>query len=132
MSSDFQLICGTNRNLLADVQKGQFREDLLARINLWTFNLPGLKDRPEDIEPNIQYELERNAANVGTFVRFNKEAQNKFLSFATSNQAQWKSNFRDLIGAITRMATLAPGGRITEPIVQEEIQATPVCLASSW
>lgn len=128
VSSDFQLICGTNRDLQANVDNGQFREDLLARINLWTFHLPGLKDRSEDIEPNIQYELDRYASNAGTHVRFNKEAQKRFLSFCTSGQALWKSNFRDLIGAITRMATLAPGGRICEDIVEEEIQR----LQKSW
>ena len=127
-SSNFQLICGTNRDLQANVEKGQFREDLLARINLWTFHLPGLKDRPEDIEPNIQYELDRYASNAGTHVRFNKEAHKRFLSFSASGQALWKSNFRDLIGAITRMATLAPGGRISEDIVEEEIQR----LQKSW
>lgn len=31
---------------------------MLARIDLWTFTLPGLSERPEDIEPNIDYELE--------------------------------------------------------------------------
>lgn len=128
VSSDFQLICGTNRDLQANVDSGKFREDLLARMNLWTFHLPGLKDRPEDIEPNIQYELDRYASNAGTHVRFNKEAQKRFLSFCISGQALWKSNFRDLIGAITRMATLAPGGRICEDIVEEEIQR----LQGSW
>ena len=38
--SDFQLIAGTNRDLPLAVAEGQFREDLLARINLWTFQLP--------------------------------------------------------------------------------------------
>jgi transcriptional regulatory protein RtcR len=52
--SDFQLICGTNRDLHAAVREGRFREDLLARIHLWTFVLPGLRDRREDIEPNLQ------------------------------------------------------------------------------
>ena len=46
--SDFQLIAGTNRDLFAAVRDGRFREDLLARINLWTFSLPGLRARPED------------------------------------------------------------------------------------
>src|SRR6202035_4290020 len=59
--SDFQLIAGTNRDLLSAVRKGNFREDLLARINLWTFTLPGLKSRPEDIEPNLQFELDEFA-----------------------------------------------------------------------
>ncbi len=128
VSSDFQLICGTNRNLHAHVNNGTFREDLLARINLWTFNLPGLKDRPEDIEPNIQYELDRYERTTGTHIRFNTEALKHFLTFSSSAQAQWKSNFRDLIGAITRMATLAPGGRIDQDNVDEEIQR----LKHSW
>ena len=50
--SDFQLICGTNRDL-GDAAK--FRPDLLSRINLWRFRLPGLADRREDIEPNLDY-----------------------------------------------------------------------------
>ena len=57
--SDFQLIAGTNRDLFAAVREGRFREDLLARINLWTFSLPGLRARPEDIEPNLQFELDQ-------------------------------------------------------------------------
>lgn len=121
-SSDFQLICGTNRNLQQRVKEGLFREDLLARINLWTFNLPGLKDRPEDIEPNLEYELNRFAERTGDVVRFNKEAWNAFLNFATSPEAKWLANFRDLNGAIVRLCTLAPGGRINLNILDEEIK----------
>ena len=57
--SDFQLLAGTNRDLSQEVANGNFRADLLARLNLWTFHLPGLKDRREDIEPNIDYELRK-------------------------------------------------------------------------
>ncbi len=119
--SDFQLICGTNRWLQNEVMSGRFREDLLSRINLWTFRMPGLRDRPEDIEPNIKYELDRFAERNNTHVTFNKEAMGKFLSFATSKEALWPANFRDLNAAITRMGTLAPGGRITKKVVDEEI-----------
>ena len=48
--SDFQLICGTVRDLRQWVRDGRFREDLYARINLWSFELPGLAERREDIE----------------------------------------------------------------------------------
>ncbi|HTN89068.1 MAG TPA: sigma 54-interacting transcriptional regulator, partial [Sorangium sp.] len=51
--SEFQLLAGTNRDLSLEVAAGRFREDLLARINLWTFRLPGLRERVEDIEPNL-------------------------------------------------------------------------------
>ena len=126
--SDFQLICGTNRNLAGEVGAGRFREDLLARINMWTFYMPGLADRREDIEPNLIYELEQFERGNGMHITFNKEARERFLLFALSHQAKWKANFRDLNGAVTRMATLSSGGRITLDAVEEEI----LNLTCSW
>jgi transcriptional regulatory protein RtcR len=119
--SDFQLIAGTNRDLSAAVAAGQFREDLLARINLWTFELPALRDRPEDIEPNLRYELEQYAKKNGVNVTLNAEARQRFLKFATGPDALWAGNFRDLNAAVTRMATLSAGGRITVDVVEDEI-----------
>lgn len=118
--SDFQLLCGTNKNLSAMVKEGKFREDLLARIQLWSFKIPSLKERPEDIEPNLDYELQQVSVNTGTQFSFNKEAREKFLQLSKSDQALWKSNFRDLSGAVMRMATLSDGGRITEDTVDSE------------
>ncbi|MCP3104444.1 RNA repair transcriptional activator RtcR [Myxococcus sp. K15C18031901] len=128
VESDFQLIAGTNRDLQEEVEQGRFREDLLARINLWTFRLPALRERPEDIPPNLLYELDRASEAVGTRVTFNKEAQARFLDFATTPEARWSGNFRDLNAAVLRMATLAPGGRITREVVDEELQR----LRSQW
>lgn len=119
--SDFQFICATNRDLEKDVRLKRFREDLFARINLWTFTLPALKERPEDIEPNIDYELQRYTKQTGYNITFTVKAKKMFLTFATSSKAEWRSNFRDLNGAVTRMATLAVQGRITTIIVEQEI-----------
>jgi transcriptional regulatory protein RtcR len=127
-TSDFQLIAGTNRDLSRSVREGKFREDLLARLNLWTFRLPGLKDRREDIEPNLDFELRRFSESSGARVTFNREAYDRYLAFAVSPQARWSANFRDLGASITRMATLAPAGRVTEAIVLEEIDR----LAENW
>jgi transcriptional regulatory protein RtcR len=121
VKSDFQLIAGTNRNLAEQVKNARFREDLLARINLWTFHMPGLRDRIEDIEPNLNYELEQYARRTGKRVTFSKEARHRLLTFAGSPDARWSGNFRDLNGAVVRMATLAPGGRITIEVANEEI-----------
>ena len=126
--SDFQLIAGTHRDLRQWVSEGRFREDLYARINLWTFDLPGLAARPEDIEPNLDYELARLAAEHGQQVRFNIEARRCYLAFATSADAQWRGNFRELSASLTRLVTLADGGRITESDVHEEIGR----LRQSW
>lgn len=120
-SSDFQLIAGSNRDLPAAVGTGAFREDLLARINLWTFRLPGLADRREDISPNLDYELTQLSARTGQVVRMNKEARTKFIRFAESSEATWRANFRDLNAAVTRMATLATGDRIGVELVDEEV-----------
>ena len=121
VESDFLLIAGTHRDLRTRVAEGLFREDLFARINLWTFELPGLAGRREDIEPNIDFELERHARDQGRLVRFNLEARRRYLAFACSAEARWSGNFRELSASITRMATLADSGRIDEALVQEEI-----------
>ena len=120
-SSDFQLIAGSNRDLGASVAEGRFRADLLARIDTWHFRLPALRERPEDIAPNLDFELERFAREEGRRVMFNREAKERFLGFAVGPEGAWTRNFRDLLGAVTRMATLAPGGRIGLAEVEEEI-----------
>jgi transcriptional regulatory protein RtcR len=122
VESDFQLIAGTNRDLQAEVERGRFREDLLARINLWTFRLPALRERPEDIPPNLLYELDQASQALQMRVTMNKEAQEHFLRFATSPEGRWSGNFRDLNAAVLRMATLAQGGRITREDVDEELE----------
>jgi transcriptional regulatory protein RtcR len=118
--SDFQLIAGTNADLPAAVRQGRFREDLLARINLWTFRLPGLRERPEDIEPNLDHELTTCSDTTGSRISMSKEARQRFLAFACGADALWLANFRDFNGALLRMAALAPGGRITTDIVDDE------------
>jgi sigma54-dependent transcription regulator len=121
-TSDFQLICGTNRDLKKMIREGKFRQDLLARINLWTFRLMGLKDRPEDIEPNLMVELENASRKLGKLVRMNKEAKEEFLRYASDSESAWTSNFRDLSGVATRIA--AASRRISWK-VNSGVSATP-------
>ncbi len=128
VESEFQLLAGTNRDLGAAVRDGRFREDLLARLDLWTFDLPALRDRREDLAPNLEYELRRVAEESGRRITMNREARDAFLRFAADPTATWDRNFRDLNAAVTRMATLATSGRIGSGEVDEEI----LRLRASW
>jgi transcriptional regulatory protein RtcR len=122
VQSDFQLIAGTNRDLSGRLASGQFREDLLARINLWTFQLPGLRERPEDIEPNLDFELERVGDDLKQRLTLSREARDRYLTFARSAAALWSGNFRDFGASVRRMATLCAGGRISVAEVDDEVE----------
>ena len=78
--------------------------------------------------PNLEFELARAGEWLGERVTFNAEARARFVRFATSADAAWRGNFRDLNAALMRMATLAPGGRIDVDTVDEEIAR----LRASW
>lgn len=121
VSSRFQVIAGANRDLTALVAEGRFRPDLLARLNLWRFTLPPLRDRREDIEPNLYHELARAERSLGVQVGFNADAAEAFLRFARDPATRWPGNFRDFGGAVQRLCTLAPRGRITRVMVEAEV-----------
>lgn len=125
VSSDFELIAGTNRDLRHEVAAGRFREDLYARINLWSYQLPGLAQRPQDIEPNMDHLLRVVSADVRgnhPVAHWSVQARTAYLDFAQSPQALWTGNFRDLTASMTRLATLAQNGRISTALVEAEIE----------
>ena len=119
--SNFQLIAGTNKDLRQAVAQNTFRDDLLARINLWAFELPPLTQRREDIAPNLEFELQQFSRRHNRSVSINKDAREKFLRFARNPETPWLGNFRDLNAAVTRMATLAQHGRIRTSDIDEEV-----------
>ena len=118
--SRFQLIAGTSEDLARLVAEGRFRGDLYARLNLWTFRLPGLAERREDIEANLETELAKAVRETGEKIALAADARAAYLRFATDPASPWSGNFRDLAASATRMATLAERGRITKGLVEEE------------
>lgn len=122
VSSKFHLIAGASQDLAGLVAKGAFRADLFARLNLWTFRLPALRERSEDIAPNLEFELTRVEQLLGERVGFNNDASQRYIKFATDPATLWPGNFRDLGASIQRLCTLAPRGRITLSMVETEIE----------
>lgn len=118
--SKFQLICGTNEDLqtLAHTKGGSFRLDLLERIRTWSYVLPGLADRREDIDPNIDEILDKYYKDTKNKRSFTPEAREKFLEYTYT--IPFEGNFRELRRMVTRMATLSDD-MITSELVEEEI-----------
>ncbi|MEL0619737.1 RNA repair transcriptional activator RtcR [Psychrobacter proteolyticus] len=122
ISVSFQLMAGTNKNLRQAVANGEFRADLFARLNTWTFFLPSLKDRLEDLPANIDYELARLGSEQQQQYRFTPESRQLYESFAMSQDATWQGNFRDLTASMIRLTTLAESKVIRNDDVQAEIE----------
>lgn len=99
---DVRWVAATNRDLLAMVDEGRFREDLYHRLAVFPVSLPPLRDRPEDIEPLTHVLLEQIAAELG---KLNLEISKAALTRLES--AQLRGNVRGLRNALERAAILA-------------------------
>ena len=104
---DVRLVCATNRNLQQMVNDGEFREDLLYRINTIHLELPALRQRKADIVPLANRFLRQYGDIYNkTNLRFSYEAEKKLTSLP------WYGNIRELQHAIEKAVILSDGGMI--------------------
>ncbi|MDR1525905.1 MAG: sigma-54 dependent transcriptional regulator [Tannerella sp.] len=99
---DIRLICATNRDLHESVRKGEFREDLLYRINTIQVEIPPLRKRKEDIPPLAGFFLKKYAAKYGK--------KDLSLSPATIDRLQayhWPGNIRELQHTVEKAVILS-------------------------
>lgn len=105
---DVRLVCATNRNLQQMVNNGEFREDLLYRINTIHLKLPALRQRKADIVPLANRFLRQYGDIYNkTNLRFSDEAEKKLTSLP------WYGNIRELQHAIEKAVILSDGGMIS-------------------
>ena len=103
-----RLVCATNRNLQQMVNDGEFREDLLYRINTIHLELPALRQRKADIVPLANRFLRQYGDMYNkTNLRFSDEAERKLISLP------WYGNIRELQHAIEKAVILSDGGMIS-------------------
>jgi DNA-binding NtrC family response regulator len=101
---DVRLISATNRDLIADVKAGRFREDLFYRLHVFPISLPPLRERPEDIPDLARHFLARFCAEEGKSIRaITGEALALLSSF------RWPGNVRQLENAVFRAVVLSDG-----------------------
>jgi len=104
---DVRIISATNRDLIAEVKAGRFREDLFYRLHVFPILIPPLRQRTDDIPALARHFLTRIAAEEGKRVRgISAEAQRLLSSF------RWPGNVRQLENAIFRAVVLADGEEI--------------------
>ena len=104
---DVRLISATNRDLIADVKQGRFREDLFYRLHVFPITVPPLRDRPADIPALARHFLALLAAEEGKRIRLlTPEALRLLTAF------HWPGNIRQLENAVFRAVVLAEGDSI--------------------
>ena len=105
--ADIRVIAATNRDLMAEIGRGQFREDLYYRLGVFEIALPPLRDRPDDILELADGFLEEMGQIVGRpAAGISREARDLQTPY------HWPGNVRELRNAIERAVILADGGTI--------------------
>ncbi|MDP3282003.1 MAG: sigma 54-interacting transcriptional regulator, partial [Nitrosomonas sp.] len=99
---DIRVLATSNRDMMAMVKSGQFREDLYYRLNVFPIEIPSLRERPLDIEPLAQRVLETAVAGTGQSLRRMTEAAIEKLT-----QHAWPGNVRELENVMQRAMILA-------------------------
>jgi DNA-binding NtrC family response regulator len=105
---DVRLISATNQNLIEQVKRGQFREDLFYRLNVFPIGIPPLRSRREDIPDLARRFCARFAAEEGRNIR--GVAAEALSLLATYD---WPGNVRQLENAVFRAVVLAEGDELT-------------------
>jgi DNA-binding NtrC family response regulator len=104
---DVRIISATNRDLIADVNQGRFREDLFYRLHVFPVAVPSLAERREDIGELARHFLARFAAEEGKRIRgITGEAM------ALLSAYHWPGNVRQLENAVFRAVVLAEGDEV--------------------
>ncbi|MCB2229603.1 sigma 54-interacting transcriptional regulator [bacterium] len=103
---DVRLICSTNRDLDKMVAAGEFRLDLLHRINKLTMILPPLRERPEDIPELIHHFMEKYSPTPSQTPKFSEAVIDLFMSYS------WPGNIRELRNVVERCCIIRPGARV--------------------
>jgi two-component system nitrogen regulation response regulator NtrX len=110
---DVRVLAATNKDLESEIVEGNFREDLLYRLNVVPIEVPPLRERLQDVPALVTHFAERLAASAGVpGKRFADDAIRRLQS------RSWPGNIRELRNAVERALILAPGKVVTAADVE--------------
>ncbi|HEY4613697.1 MAG TPA: sigma-54 dependent transcriptional regulator, partial [Bacteroidota bacterium] len=102
ITSDFRVVCATNRDLEAAVKEGMFREDLYYRLNVFSIFIPPLRERRSDIPSLVQHFIHKYSVTMNKPVKeIAPEAVDQLLRYS------WPGNVRELENVVERAMVLA-------------------------
>ncbi|MCB2077993.1 MAG: sigma-54-dependent Fis family transcriptional regulator, partial [Novosphingobium sp.] len=115
-----RIVAATNRDLLAEVAAGRFREDLLYRLAVITLHIPPLRERREDILPLARHLLARACRRLGhATVMLAPDAE------ARLQARDWPGNVRELDNVLARALLHARGPMLTADLLDAPVTAPP-------
>src|ERR1700724_57717 len=135
---DVRVVSASNRNLIAAVKEGRFREDLFYRLHVFPITVPPLRERSEDVPELVRHFLVRFNAEEGKRIRMIAADAMTLLA-----RCPWPGNVRQLENAIFRAVVLAEGDEIgtgefpqltaqtTKPPLAPASEAAPVAPAGT-
>ncbi len=107
ISSDFRVICATNRDLKKMVENGTFREDLYYRLNVVNISIPPLRERTEDIPLLVEYFISKYCVSMSKdLVSIDRNALKRLEEF------EFPGNVRELENMIERAIVIGNGKEI--------------------
>lgn len=109
VSVNVRVVAATNRNLLEEISKGCFREDLYWRLNVVPIVMPPLRQRTEDIPLLLQFYMRKFNRQYGRHVRLSDTAMAKLIAY------RWPGNVRELANMVERMVIMAEADVIADP-----------------
>jgi formate hydrogenlyase transcriptional activator len=104
ISVNVRVLAATNRDLIAEVAAGKFREDLYYRLNVFPIQVPPLRERVGDIPPLVEYFVDRYAKKSGKAIK--KIARKTLEQFQAY---EWPGNIRELQNLVERGVILCDG-----------------------
>lgn len=113
---DVRIICASNKNLEDYVKKGEFREDLYYRINVFPINIPPLRERPEDVLQLARSFVTQFSEKMGKLsLKMTKNVENILIS------SKWEGNVRELRNCMERAVILCKGDIVKEEHLSETV-----------